>query len=163
MTTTICDKGLLPIIPLRVKDRILNVILDKCSTMSYILNDVEAPLKARRIGTTTTTINTVGASTTSKGPLAEFSLSTTDGEEITVKARVINRIIPDINTKEYREATEKCKEEYPDLELPTFENHHMKIHGLLDLKTAARITGKEVWKIGKELEIRDTCITSKDV
>ena len=42
MTTTIHNKGLLPIIPLRVKDRILNVILDKCSTMSYILSDVEA-------------------------------------------------------------------------------------------------------------------------
>ena len=25
-----------------IKDRILNVILDKCSTMSYILSDVEA-------------------------------------------------------------------------------------------------------------------------
>ena len=120
------------------------------------MNEIEESLGARRIGYTSSKINVVGGATTSKGPIATFSLTTTDGEDIPITARIIPRILPNIQAKKYQEAIETCNRKHPDLNLPTFTGDSIKVHMLLAGKTANALTGEKVVKVGKELEIRDT-------
>ena len=159
MLATISNDDLLPILPMCIKGKKINVILDRCSTMSHILREIEEPIGAQRTGHATTTLNTLGTTTTTKGPIATFSLTTTDGEEVPVTAKVIPRILPNIKTKKYKEAIEACRRKHPDLDLPTYTGDDMKIHMLLAGKTANLLTGEKVIKLGA-LEIRDTKLGS---
>ena len=87
--------------------------------------------------------------------MVKFHLTTEDGEEITVTARVIPSIIPPLRSQEYKEAVAMCREKHPDLELPIFPDPEIKISMLLAGETAGRLTGQRIYKIGN-LEIRDT-------
>ena len=142
--------------PLCIHGVDVNVVLDRCSTVSYIVGDIEELLQAKRIGHDTTKINVVGGSTSSKGPVVDFSLTTADGEEVRVTAKVIPQILPDISTEKYRATAEACQERFPNLELPTFVGKSMRVHILLAGDPANEVSGKEVYKIGKRLEIRDS-------
>ena len=115
--------------------------MDHASTISYILPEVEKPIGARRKGYDSATINVVGGTAVSEGPLVGFNLKTTDGEEIPITAKVIPQIVPNIKTKKYKEAIDTCHSQHPDLDLPTFAGEEIRIHMLLAGGAANALTG----------------------
>ena len=149
------NSGLLPIIPYNVNGFRTNILLDGCSTSSYIVSRIEPQLKAQRVGYATTTINTIAGATKKKTPIVKFIITTTDGEEVEVTARVIPGILPPIAPQEYQDAIEACKRRHPELKLPEY-NGDIKVDILLSGQVTNALTGEQVWKMGKHLEIRDT-------
>ena len=158
MTTTQPSSRLLPILQLLVNNQKVNIALDRCSTMSYIIESMVDHLGATRVGFCTNKINVVGGSRVSKGSIAHFKINLRNGDQVKVQGQVVPKILPDLETDKYKEAVKAVRIKYPELDLPNFESKTMEVHVLLAGDVANELSGKEVYKVGKKLEVRSSLV-----
>ena len=155
---TVDSKKLLPILPVVINNRVVNIALDRCSTASYIVESVAKHLGATQVGYSTTPINVVGGSRVFNGPICQFKINLTNGESIEVKAQIVPTILPDLEATQYQETIKVIKSRYPNLDLPNFDSPCIQVDVLLAGDIANQLSGNEVFKVGKKLEVRSSLV-----
>ena len=133
-------------------------MVDRCSTANYIVHSVAEHLGATQVGYCATPINVMGGSRVSEGPICEFKIDLTNGEQVNIVAQVVPTILPNMDTAQYQEAVDSVLSIYPNLNLPKFTGDTMEVHILLAGDIANELSGRDIIKIGKKLEVRSSLV-----
>ena len=88
---TVDSKKLLPILPVVINNRVVNIALDRCSTASYIVDSVAKHLGAIQVGYSTIPINVVGGSRVFKGPIFQFRINLVDATKYILSCALHSR------------------------------------------------------------------------